>query len=114
MSSCPYSAICPHSLEPYSLTDQNLAQGFLKGSPKESSCEFVFKIEPAVSEKFKEFLHVRIVQEAPIQHSHVHRGIKILKRVTQGTVRGNYFKIGPSIPEKISKELLNPFPNDEF
>ena len=32
-----------------------------------------------------------------------------LKRVTQGTFLGNYFKIGPTVSEKIFKELLKKF-----
>ena len=39
ISWCPYNAISPHSLIPCLLTDQNFANNFWKGSPKEHSCE---------------------------------------------------------------------------
>ena len=42
-SSCPYSAKSPHSPEPCLWTDQNFANNFWKGSPKEHSCEIVSK-----------------------------------------------------------------------
>ena len=38
-SKCPYSARSPHSPEPCLWTDQNFANNFWKGSPKEHSCE---------------------------------------------------------------------------
>ena len=52
-----------------------------------------------LSEKiFQEFLHGRIVQEAPIHQSHVFGGIKFSQtgfvKVIQGTFLFNYFKIG--------------------
>ena len=60
----------------------------------------------AVSEKnFKEFLYVHIVQVAPftsvifIVKSKFHE--QFLKKVTQGTFLGNYFKIWPAVSEKI-------------
>ena len=43
ISSCPYSAKSPHSPEPCLLTDQNFANNFWKGSPKEHSCEIISK-----------------------------------------------------------------------
>ena len=43
ISSCPYSARSPHSPEPYLWTDQNFANTFWKGSPKEHSCEIISK-----------------------------------------------------------------------
>ena len=43
ISSCPYSARSPHSPEPCFWADQNFANNFLKGSPKEHSCEIISK-----------------------------------------------------------------------
>ena len=43
ISSCPYSARSPHSPEPCLWMDQNFADNFLKGSPKEHSCEIISK-----------------------------------------------------------------------
>ena len=43
ISSCPYSARSPHSPEPCLCMDQNFAFTFLKGSPKEHSCEIISK-----------------------------------------------------------------------
>ena len=43
ISSCPYSARSPHSPEPFLWTDQNFANNFWKGSPKEHSCEIILK-----------------------------------------------------------------------
>ena len=43
ISSCPYSARSPHSPEPCLRTDQNFANNFWKGSPKELSCEIILK-----------------------------------------------------------------------
>ena len=43
ISICLYSASSPHSLMPCLLTDQNFANNFWKGSPKEQSCEIISK-----------------------------------------------------------------------
>ena len=43
ISSCLYTAKSPRSPEPYLLTDQNFANNFRKGSPKEHSCEIISK-----------------------------------------------------------------------
>ena len=43
ISSCPYSARSPHSPEPCLWMDQNFANTFWKGSPKEHSGEFFSK-----------------------------------------------------------------------
>ena len=43
ISSCPHSARNPHSPEPCLRTDQNFANNFWKGSPKEHSCEIILK-----------------------------------------------------------------------
>ena len=45
ISSCPYSARSPHSQEPCLWTDQNFANNFWKGSPKEHSCEIISKLD---------------------------------------------------------------------
>ena len=43
ISSCPYSARSPHSPEPCFRTDQNFANSFWKGSPKEHFCDIISK-----------------------------------------------------------------------
>ena len=43
ISSCPYSARSQHSPKPCLWTDQNFANTFWKGSPKEHSCEIILK-----------------------------------------------------------------------
>ena len=50
ISLCQNSASSSNSPEPCLLTDQNFANNFWKGSPKEHPCEFYFKILPVVSE----------------------------------------------------------------
>ena len=66
-----------------------------------------FKIWPAVSEKkiFLEFLHVRIVQEAPIHQSHVYGWIKISQSIFEkGHLR--------NIPVKLFQNLTSGFGED--
>ena len=46
-----YSARSPHSSEPYFWADQNFANKFWKGPPKEHSLWNYFKMWPAVSKK---------------------------------------------------------------
>ena len=43
ISTCPYSARSPHSPEPCFWADQNFANNFWKGSPKEHSYEIISK-----------------------------------------------------------------------
>ena len=43
ISSCPYSARITHSPESCLWTDQNFVNNFLKGLPKEHSCEIILK-----------------------------------------------------------------------
>ena len=43
ISSCTYSARSPYSPKPCLWTDQNFANNFWKGSPKEHSCEIILK-----------------------------------------------------------------------
>ena len=43
ISSCPYSVRSSHSPEPGLWMDQNFANNFWKGSPKEHSCEIISK-----------------------------------------------------------------------
>ena len=109
ISSCPYSARSPHSPEPCLWMDQNFANNFWKGSPKEHSCE-IFKIGPAVSEKiFKELLKkFNFVAMA----TRVFDGIKFceqfLKRTSQGTFLPSLVQIGPAVwEEKMFKEIVD-------
>ena len=52
ISSCPYSARSPHSPEPCLWTDQNFANIFSKGSPKEHSCEIISKSDQQFQRRF--------------------------------------------------------------
>ena len=52
ISSCPYSARSPHSPEPCLWTDQNFANNFWKGSPKEHSCEIILKSDQRFLRRF--------------------------------------------------------------
>ena len=58
ISSCLYSASSPHSPEPCLWTDQNFANNFWKGSPKEHSCEIIWKSDQRFQKRrfFKNFL----------------------------------------------------------
>ena len=58
-SSCPNSARSPHSPEPCLWTDQNFANKFWKGSPKEHSCEIIIKSDQRFLRRFfKNFMSV--------------------------------------------------------
>ena len=72
-----YSASSSHSLIPCLLT--KFREHFLKRVTQGTLLWNYFKIWPVVSEKkiFKEFVHVCIVNLAPIHQSHVHEWIKI-------------------------------------
>ena len=52
ISSCPYSARSPHSPEPCLWMDQNFANSFWKGSPKEHSCEIILKSDQLFLRRF--------------------------------------------------------------
>ena len=52
ISSCPYSASSSHSPEPCFWTDQNFANHFWKGSPKEHSCEIISKSDQQFLRRF--------------------------------------------------------------
>ena len=52
ISSCPYSARSPHWPEPYLWMDQNFANNFLKGSPKEHSREIISKSDHRFGRRF--------------------------------------------------------------
>ena len=91
---------------------------FLKRVTQETILWNYSKFWPAVSEEtiFKEFLQVHTAQKAsPMVAMFLYRSkfrVQLLKRVTEGTILWNYFKIGPSVSEeKIFKEFLekNPF-----
>ena len=57
ISPCLYSARSTHSPEPCLWTDQNFANNFIKGSPKEHSCEIILKSDQRFQRKrfFKNF-----------------------------------------------------------
>ena len=68
----------------------NFFEQFLKRVTQEHSCKIILQSDQQFWRKFfYEFLHVCIVQEAPIHQSHVYGskfGEQLLKRVTQGTL----------------------------
>ena len=94
---CPCSTSCPHSQEPCLLTVQNFANNFWIRSAKEHLCKII--------RIFKEFLHLCMVQVAPIHQIHVYWQIttswRICEKVTPGTFLWNYFKIWPAISKTI-------------
>ena len=60
--SCPYSARSPHSPEPCLWTDQNFANNFRKGSPKEHSREIILKSDQLFLRRrfFQNYLKISI------------------------------------------------------
>ena len=62
ISSCPYGTRSPHSPEPCLWTDQNFANNFRKGSPKEHSCEIILKSDQPFLRRrfFKNYLKISI------------------------------------------------------
>ena len=73
-----YSTRSPNSSEPWFWPDQNFANNFWKGSPKEHSCEIISKSDQRFRRRrFFKNSHVHIVQEAPIHQSHIYGRIKI-------------------------------------
>ena len=63
--------------------DQNFANNFWKGSLKEYFYEIISKSDQWFQRRrfFKKFLHVHIVEKAPIHQSHVYRWIQILRTI---------------------------------
>ena len=109
ISSCPYSTRSPHSPEPCLWMDQNFANKFWKGSPKEHSCEIISKSDQQFRRRrfFKNFFMFPIVQEAPIHQSHVYGRIKISRTVFEkGHLR--------NIPVKLFQNLTNSFGEGDF
>ena len=106
ISSGPYSARSPHSPEPCLWTDQNFANNFWKGSPKEHSCEIILKSDQRFWRRrfFKNFFMSILCKKPPFTRAMFMDGSKFreqfLKRVTQGTFLWNYFKIRPAVSEK--------------
>ena len=104
--SCPYSARSPHSPEPCLWMDQNFADNFWKGSPKEHSCEIISKSDQRFRRRrfFKNFFMSIKCKKPPFTTAMFMEGSKFreqfLKRVTQGTFLWNNFKIRPAVSEK--------------
>ena len=88
---------------------------FEKGSPKGQSCEIISKSDKRFQRRriLKNFSEVHTVKKAPLTAAMFFDGSKFLeqfsKRVTQGTIQWNSFKIGPVVSEKIFKEFLQKF-----
>ena len=108
ISSCLYSARSPHTPEPCLWTDQNFASNFWKGSPKEHSCEIISKSDQRFQRRFfKEFLHVHIVQEAPIHQSYVYGWIKISRTIFEkGHPRNILVKLFQNLPSGFVRDFL--------
>ena len=103
ISACPYSARSPHSPEPCLWTNQNFANCFWKGSPKEHSCEIISKSDQGFQRKrfLKNCLKNSI--SLPWQTT-VFDGIKFceqfLKRTSQGTFLPSLVQISPAVWEE--------------
>ena len=81
---------------------------FEKGHPKNIPVKLFQNLTSGFGEKvFKEFLHVHIVQKAPIHQSHIHGQIKILQTI---------FEKGHSrnIPVKLFQNLTSSFGVEDF
>ena len=87
ISSCPYSARSPHSPQPCFWANQNFADSFWKGSPKEHSCEIISKSDQQFQKR--RFLNNCLKNSISLPWQPVFDGIKfceqILKRTSQGT-----------------------------
>ena len=115
ISSCPYSARSPHSLEPFFGPIKISRTFFEKGHPRNISVKLFlwnyFKIGPAVSEEknFKELLKkFNFVAMA----TRVLDGIKFceqfLKRISQRTFLPSLVQIGAAVwEEKMFKEIVD-------
>ena len=100
-----YSARSPHSLEPCFWVDQNFANDFWKGSPKEHSCKIISKSDQWFRRRFfKNFFMYIQCKKPPFTRAMFKDGSKFreqfLKRVTRGIFLWNYFKIWPGVSEK--------------
>ena len=80
-----------------------------KGSPKEHSCEIISKSDLQFWRKefFLEFLHVHVVQKAPIHKSYIYRQIKILRTISEKGHPRN-------IPVKLFQNLTSSFGEIDF
>ena len=111
ISSCPYSARSPHSPEPCFLVDHNFANNFLRGSPKEHSCEIISKSDQQFQRR--RFLKILLKKFNVIaMATRVFDGIKFcehfLKRTSQGTFPPSLVQIGPAVwEEKMFKEIVD-------
>ena len=116
ISSCLYNAKCSHSPEPCLFTDQTFTNNFWKGSPKENSCEIISKFDQPFQRSrffkklFEEFLHVRIVQEAPFTRAMFMDASKFrkqfFKRVTQGGHGGGGAFFSPCALQRNSSKFF--------
>ena len=102
--------------QPCFSTDQNFVNKFWKGSQKEQSCEIIPNSDHLFQKRrfLKNFLKSTECKKLPpIAAMFFNRSNfceQFLKRVTQGTILWNYFKIGPAVSEeKIFKEFLKKF-----
>ena len=107
ISSCPYSARSPYSPEPCFWTDQNFANSFWKGSPKEHFCEIISK-----SDRWFQRLRFLMNCLKKSMATRVNDRIKFcehfLKRTSQGTFLPSLVRIGPVVWEKkMCKEIVD-------
>ena len=102
-----YSARSPHSSEPCFWADQNFANIFLKGSPKEHSCEISSKSDQRFRRR-RFFLRISSCPysaRSSIHQSHVYGRIKISRtRFEKGNPR--------NIPVKLFQNLTSGFGED--
>ena len=107
ISSCLYSAKSHHSPDPCLQTHQNFANIFWKGSSKEQSCEIISNSDQRSLRRkiWKNFSKSTVCKKSPpptaaifFNESKFHK--QFLKRVNQGKILWNYFKIWPAVSER--------------
>ena len=89
--------------------DQKFANSISKKVNQGTFLWNYFKIWPAVSEEkiFYEFLHVLLVQKAPIHHSHVYRWIKITRTIFEkGHTRNIPVKLFENLTSSLGEDFL--------
>ena len=103
-----YSARSPHSPEPCFWTDQNFANNFEKGHPRDIPVKLFQNQTSGFREDFKELLKkFNFVAMA----TRVFDGFKFceqfLKRTSQRTFLPSLVQIGPAVWEEMFKEIVD-------
>ena len=106
ISSCPYSARIPHSPEPCLWTDQDLANNFEKGHPRNIPLKLFQNLTNGFGEE--DFLRISSCPysaRSPIHQSHVYGWIKISRTLFEKGHPRN-------IPVKLFQNLTSGFGED--